>query len=127
MASCATPARPLALLTLLTALAGCANAPGTAATVAAAGNPEARTAQYFASLTPDSAERLAFLKAMPKGGDLHNHLVGAIYARAGCAGPPRTGSVPIWPRRASSTRLATPPTQSCRRAASQRIPSPTAR
>src|ERR1700733_7467049 len=82
MASCATPARPLALLTLLSALAGCATASGTASPVAAAGSPEARTAQYFASLTPDSAERLTFLKAMPKGGDLHNHLVGAIYAES---------------------------------------------
>jgi adenosine deaminase len=45
-------------------------------------DPEAGTAQYFASLAPDSADRLAFLRAMPKGGDLHNHLVGAIYAES---------------------------------------------
>jgi hypothetical protein len=37
---------------------------------------EAATAKYFASLL------LAFLTRMPKGGDLHNHLSGAIYAES---------------------------------------------
>lgn len=42
--------------------------------------PEARTAAYLDSIA-DSPPRLRlFLRAMPKGGDLHNHAGGAIYA-----------------------------------------------
>lgn len=67
------------LVLLLACLAGCTTAPGS---TPAARDDEARTTQYFASLTPDSAERLAFLRRMPKGGDLHNHLSGAIYAES---------------------------------------------
>jgi adenosine deaminase len=71
-------------LSLLACLAGCATAPetarGPAPTASAATGPEARTAAYFAGLGAQSPERLAFLRAMPKGGDLHNHLSGAIYA-----------------------------------------------
>src|SRR5271156_1204402 len=68
-----------AALSLAAGLAGCATG---AASVSLPPNTgaEGRTAQYFAALAPDSAERLAFLRAMPKGGDLHNHLSGAIYA-----------------------------------------------
>jgi adenosine deaminase len=75
-----------AAITLLACLGGCATSPQTATGPAPAAPPssplgaEARTAAYFAALAPDSAERLAFLRAMPKGGDLHNHLSGAIYA-----------------------------------------------
>src|SRR5882672_8334162 len=43
-------------------------------------NAEAATARYFASIRNDPSLLLAFLTAMPKGGDLHNHLSGAIYA-----------------------------------------------
>src|SRR5438094_291020 len=39
---------------------------------------EDRTAQKFNGL--DAASLPAFLTAMPKGGDLHNHLSGAVYA-----------------------------------------------
>jgi adenosine deaminase len=75
----------LGILLLLAGLAGCAQAsgPGAAPIASEPDSPAAsRTAQYFASLAPDSAERLTFLRAMPKGGDLHNHLVGAIYAES---------------------------------------------
>lgn len=51
-----------------------------AAPPAAAG--EARTAAYFASIRTQPSLLLAFLAAMPKGGDLHNHLSGAIYAES---------------------------------------------
>jgi len=44
--------------------------------------PAARTAQYFASVRSRPPLVLAFLAAMPKGGDLHNHLSGAIYAES---------------------------------------------
>src|SRR6185436_16333259 len=41
---------------------------------------EAATATYFASIRNNPSLLLAFLAEMPKGGDLHNHLSGAIYA-----------------------------------------------
>jgi hypothetical protein len=41
---------------------------------------ELRTAHYFESLRRQPSLLLAFLHEMPKGGDLHNHLDGAIYA-----------------------------------------------
>ena len=43
---------------------------------------EAATAQYFASIRNNPSLLLAFLADMPKGGDLHNHLSGAIYAES---------------------------------------------
>src|SRR5216683_1240826 len=43
---------------------------------------EQRTARYFESLRKSSPGLLAFLLKMPKGGDLHNHLSGAIYAES---------------------------------------------
>ncbi len=42
--------------------------------------PEQRTASYLDSIRNQSTLLLAFLHDMPKGGDLHNHLTGAIYA-----------------------------------------------
>lgn len=44
--------------------------------------PEQRTATYFESLRDLPPQQLAFLLAMPKGADLHNHLSGAIYAES---------------------------------------------
>jgi adenosine deaminase len=44
---------------------------------------EAATARYFASLTgtePKQAELTLFMSQMPKGGELHHHFDGAIYA-----------------------------------------------
>lgn len=41
---------------------------------------EQATAAYMESIRRNPAELVAFLRAMPKGGDLHNHLTGAIYA-----------------------------------------------
>jgi hypothetical protein len=48
----------------------------------AAPSNEAKTAAYFASIRNQPPLLLAFLTAMPKGGDLHNHLSGAIYAES---------------------------------------------
>src|SRR5437899_3142699 len=45
-------------------------------------SPEQRTARYFESLRKSPPQMLAFLLQMPKGGDLHNHLSGAIYAES---------------------------------------------
>jgi hypothetical protein len=43
---------------------------------------DAATARYFASIRNEPSLLLAFLSEMPKGGDLHNHLSGAIYAES---------------------------------------------
>ena len=41
---------------------------------------EQKAASYFESIRKSPPKLLAFLLKMPKGGDLHNHLSGAIYA-----------------------------------------------
>ena len=55
-----------------------------ATTAIAAAKPgassEAQTERYFESIRKDPNLLVAFLLEMPKGGDLHNHLSGAIYA-----------------------------------------------
>ena len=45
-------------------------------------NPEQRAARRFDSVRQQPGLLLAFLREMPKGGDLHNHLGGAIYAES---------------------------------------------
>ena len=69
------PTRALALLLPVCLLAACAptsrQAPRTS---------EDRAAARFDSLRAYPGELRAFLRAMPKGGDLHNHLSGAVYA-----------------------------------------------
>jgi adenosine deaminase len=49
-------------------------------TYAAAQNSEQRTSLYLDRVRKQPGLLLAFLRDMPKGGDLHNHLDGAIYA-----------------------------------------------
>ena len=44
--------------------------------------PEQRAARYMESIRHQPTLLLAFLRAMPKGGDLHNHLFGTIYAES---------------------------------------------
>ena len=46
----------------------------------AAQSPEAVTARRFATLASRPEQLWKFLDALPKGGDLHNHLSGAVYA-----------------------------------------------
>jgi adenosine deaminase len=46
----------------------------------AAPSAEARTAARFDAIVKDRAQLRLFLRGMPKGGDLHNHLSGAVYA-----------------------------------------------
>lgn len=48
--------------------------------LAAAQTAEQKTARYLDSIRQKPALLLAFFHDMPKGGDLHNHLDGAIYA-----------------------------------------------
>jgi adenosine deaminase len=48
--------------------------------IAAAQNPEQRTSRYLDTIRKQPPLLLAFIHDLPKGGDLHNHLDGAIYA-----------------------------------------------
>src|SRR6266699_1844836 len=43
---------------------------------------EQKTAGEFESIRKSPPQMLAFLLKMPKGGDLHSHLSGAIYAES---------------------------------------------
>lgn len=43
---------------------------------------EQKTARYFDSIRKSPPQQLAFLLKMPKGGDLHSHLSGAVYAES---------------------------------------------
>ncbi len=52
------------------------------AAVSAAQSPEERAAGYLESVRHQPSLLLAFLRQMPKGGDLHVHLSGAIYAES---------------------------------------------
>src|SRR5215831_18929558 len=42
--------------------------------------PEQKTSRYLDSIRKQPSLLLAFLHEMPKGGDLHSHLSGAVYA-----------------------------------------------
>src|SRR5215472_7865380 len=55
--------------------------PAWAATNPATGD-EANTARYFESIRGNPNLLLAFLREMPKGGDLHIHLSGEVYAKS---------------------------------------------
>jgi adenosine deaminase len=49
---------------------------------ALAATAEQKTARYFESIRNQPLLLHAFLQQMPKGGDLHNHLSGAVYAES---------------------------------------------
>jgi hypothetical protein len=51
-------------------------------TPARAATSEQKTARYFESIRNQPLLLHLFLQQMPKGGDLHNHLVGAVYAES---------------------------------------------
>lgn len=46
------------------------------------GTAEPRAARYFESIRKSPPQMMAFLLRMPKGGDLHNHLSGSVYAES---------------------------------------------
>jgi adenosine deaminase len=52
------------------------------AAVQQSSDSERRTARHFDSIRQQPSLLLAFLREMPKGGDLHNHLFGAVYAES---------------------------------------------
>ena len=68
---------PRRLLLGLTAALLCA-AGASVPAAQAAGKWELRTARHYQALRDDPVKLRAFLAAMPKGGDLHNHLSGAV-------------------------------------------------
>jgi hypothetical protein len=49
---------------------------------AQATNAEQKTSKYFESVRRQPSLLMDFLERMPKGGDLHNHLSGAVYAES---------------------------------------------
>src|SRR6476620_9611868 len=44
---------------------------------------EGSTARRFAAARRDEPSLIAFLRSMPKGADLHNHVGGALYSEEG--------------------------------------------
>jgi len=64
---------------LVALVAICVAAPAASATTTAS---ERAAASRFAAARDDPAKLRAFLAAMPKGGDLHNHLAGAVATEA---------------------------------------------
>src|SRR5271166_343738 len=75
--SLARVANSLAILPLLIGLVATMATAGPAAS-----DSEARTAQHCLNIRKDPNLLLAFLREMPKGGDLHNHLTGGIYTES---------------------------------------------
>jgi len=71
-------------LSLLFAIAGAAQSPATKMPEARVEpiDPEQRAAQYLETIRQSPSQLWAFLLKMPKGGDLHNHLSGSIYAES---------------------------------------------
>src|SRR5918997_395099 len=65
-------------LSVLVVLALVLMTPSVAQATASAPSAEARTARYLDTIRTRPAKLRAFLKAMPKGADLHNHLSGAV-------------------------------------------------
>lgn len=51
-------------------------------TAAAQGSAEEQAARYFDAIRGDPVALEIFIREMPKGGDLHSHLSGAIYAES---------------------------------------------
>jgi adenosine deaminase len=64
--------------TQLSVLIALALVPAAPAAARAASSVETRTARHLETIRAQPAKLRAFLKAMPKGADLHNHLSGAV-------------------------------------------------
>jgi len=80
---------------------------------------EERTARYLESVRKQPPLLLAFLRDMPKGGDLHNHLEGAVYAEDAIDWAAESG---LCVERTSS-RVISPPCDTCE----SYLPKPAAR
>ena len=77
--------------------------------VGAAQSAEQRTARYLDSVRKQPPLLLAFARELPKGGDLHNHLDGAIYAED-LVDFAASGGLCV---DRTSSRLLAPPCDSC--------------
>jgi adenosine deaminase len=77
--------------------------------LAAAQSAEQRTARYLESVRRQPPLLLAFVRELPKGGDLHNHLDGAIYAED-LVDFAASGQLCV---DRTSSRLLAPPCDSC--------------
>jgi len=77
--------------------------------MAAAQSTEQRTARYLESIRKQPPLLLAFARDLPKGGDLHNHLDGAIYAED-LVDFAASGGLCV---DRTSSRLLAPPCDSC--------------
>lgn len=53
---------------------------GENSTVSAPESPEQRTAAHFKAIRNNPNDLREFFLSMPKGGDIHHHLTGAVYA-----------------------------------------------
>jgi hypothetical protein len=73
--------RVLLLAVAATALAACAS-PAPPRPAAAPPAPDADAARYLDAIRDSPPLLEAFLRRFPKGGDLHNHLSGAVYAES---------------------------------------------
>ena len=68
--------RTVGFVVLVLSLGACVNSP------AQQPSAEQRTATYLVSVRQHPSLLLEFLREMPKGGDLHNHLAGTIYTES---------------------------------------------
>jgi hypothetical protein len=67
---------------LVAAIAGAFALSASAPASLASDSAEQRAGRFFESIRRSPPEEWAFLREMPKGGDLHNHLSGAVYAES---------------------------------------------
>jgi adenosine deaminase len=79
---------------------------------ASAQTPEQRASRRLESLKRNAPLLLSFLQTMPKGGDLHNHLTGSIYAENWID---YAAQDQLCVDRATSTLIAPPCDQACAR------------
>ena len=79
-------------------------------------SPEQKTARHFDAIRQQPGLLLAFLREMPKGGDLHIHLAGAIYAESLIDFAARDG---FCVDRTTSVLIAPPCDDACERFASK--------
>jgi adenosine deaminase len=94
-----------------TAEARTAETPTADARTADARTAEARTAARMAALRDDVPSLLLFLRAMPKGGDLHSHLSGTVYAETFIEWAAQDGLCADTVRRAYVRSACTAPTE----------------
>ena len=55
--------------------------------------------RHFAEITTKTPELYAFLRAMPKGGDLHSHMVGSAYSEEYIEWGIKEKCVSNWPQK----------------------------